>query len=101
MATLSTAIPSNRSGGLDYRTVWRWHFYAGLFCIPFVIWLATTGSIYLFKPQVEGWLDRPYENLAVTGSPAPPSRQVSAALPAVPGSVLNTYELPETPSSAV
>jgi uncharacterized iron-regulated membrane protein len=85
----------------DYRTVWRWHFYAGLFCIPFVIWLATTGSIYLFKPQVEAWLDRPYEGLAVTGSPATPSRQVSAALAAVPGSVLNAYELPQTPASAV
>jgi len=21
----------------DYRAVWRWHFYAGLFCIPFVV----------------------------------------------------------------
>ena len=38
-----------------YRTIWRWHFYAGLFCIPFVLWLALTGSIYLFKPQVEAW----------------------------------------------
>jgi hypothetical protein len=32
-----------------YRAVWRWHFYAGIFCIPLVIWLACTGSIYLFK----------------------------------------------------
>jgi len=84
----------------DYRTVWRWHFYAGLLCIPFVIWLATTGSIYLFKPQVEAWLDRPYENLTVSGSRATPSQQVAAALAAVPGSVLNTYELPQTPASA-
>jgi uncharacterized iron-regulated membrane protein len=46
-----------RQSWLNYRTVWRWHFYAGLFCIPFVIWLATTGSIYLFKPQIErGWI---------------------------------------------
>ena len=27
-----------------YRAVWRWHFYAGLFCVPFVIVLALTGS---------------------------------------------------------
>ena len=20
-----------------YNTIWRWHFYAGLFCIPFIL----------------------------------------------------------------
>jgi uncharacterized iron-regulated membrane protein len=36
-----------------YRTVWRWHFYAGLFVIPFMMILAITGAIYLFKPQLD------------------------------------------------
>ncbi len=87
--------------GLDYRTVWRWHFYAGLFCIPFVLWLAATGSIYLFKPQIETWLDRPYEHLAVDGARAAPQAIVAAALAAVPGLALNAYELPSSPDSAV
>ena len=30
---------TGQAGGF-YSSVWRWHFYAGLFCIPFVIWLA-------------------------------------------------------------
>ena len=85
----------------DHRTVWRWHFYAGLLCIPFVLWLAATGSIYLFKPQIDAWLDRPYENLATSGQRASPSAQVSAALAAVPGSVLSAYELPKDSRSAV
>src|SRR4028118_316177 len=41
--------PSNRF----YRTVWRWHFYAGLFVIPFMLILSVTGIIYLFKPQLD------------------------------------------------
>ena len=41
--------PSNRF----YRTVWRWHFYAGLFVIPFMLILSITGIIYLFKPQLD------------------------------------------------
>jgi uncharacterized iron-regulated membrane protein len=53
-----------------YRTLWRWHFYAGLFCVPFIIILALSGSLYLFKPQVEAWLDRPYDHLAFAGAPA-------------------------------
>jgi uncharacterized iron-regulated membrane protein len=77
------------------RTIWRWHFYAGLFCVPFVLWLAATGSIYLFKPQLEAWLERSYDNLQAPGDvAAPPERLVQAALAAVPGSVLSYYELP-------
>jgi uncharacterized iron-regulated membrane protein len=84
-----------------YRTIWRWHFYAGLFCIPFVIWLATTGSIYLFKPQIEALIDRPYDQLALTGQRATAEAQVAAALAAVPGSRFRHYELPQTPHSAI
>jgi uncharacterized iron-regulated membrane protein len=91
----------SRSAWPDHVTVWRWHFYAGLLCIPFVLWLAATGSIYLFKPQIDAWGDRPYENVELAGSAASPSAQVSAALAAVPGSVLNEYELPRSPHSAV
>lgn len=85
----------------DHATVWRWHFYAGLLCIPVVLWLAATGSIYLFKPQIDAWLDRPYESLNLRGSVQSPSAQVYAALAAVPGAVLSQYELPQQADSAV
>lgn len=85
----------------DYRAVWRWHFYAGLFCIPFVIVLSLSGAMYLFKPQVEAWNDAPYDNLTVTGSPATAEQQTRAALAALPGSTLSFYELPTSPNSAV
>ncbi|MCR8984715.1 PepSY domain-containing protein [Brevibacillus laterosporus] len=31
--------------------VWRWHFYAGVLFSPFLIILACSGALYLFKPQ--------------------------------------------------
>jgi uncharacterized iron-regulated membrane protein len=99
MAILSAAMPSNRWGGLDYRSVWRWHFYAGLFCIPFVLWLATTGTIFLFHPQIQHWLDRPYDRLLIDRR-ATASAQVQTALTAVPGSTLDSYQLPYTSTSA-
>jgi uncharacterized iron-regulated membrane protein len=55
-ATSTPASPSNRF----YRTIWRWHFYAGLLVIPFMLILATTGIIYLFKPQLDAAM---YHNL--------------------------------------
>ncbi|WP_243387834.1 PepSY-associated TM helix domain-containing protein [Bacillus kexueae] len=39
-----------------YQTMWRWHFYAGIIFAPFLIILAISGAIYLFKPQIEGVL---------------------------------------------
>lgn len=83
-----------------YNAVWRWHFYAGLLCMPFVLWLAATGTIYLWKPQIEAWLDRPHDQLEPAGPRATPEAQVSAALAAVPGSSLRKYQLPERPQEA-
>jgi uncharacterized iron-regulated membrane protein len=99
---MSTAsiIPSNSPKGLDYHTVWRWHFYAGLFCIPFILWLAITGTIFLFHPQIQNWLDRPYNHLAITAPAVSANAQVQSAIAAVPGSSLVFYQLPTSPQSA-
>jgi len=89
------------SPGRWYNRVWRWHFYAGLFCIPLVLWLATTGSVYLWKPQIEALIDRPYAHIAVPGARASAADIASAAVKAVPGSVLHRYQLPDTTEQAV
>lgn len=83
-----------------YRMLWRWHFYAGLFCIPFIILLSITGSLYLFKPQIEAALDRPYNNLVLTGPTAPVSQQVKVATAQIEGSSLKSYRLPDGPNDA-
>jgi hypothetical protein len=44
-----TSARSSRDASDLYRAVWRWHFYAGLIAIPFLISLAVTGGLYLFK----------------------------------------------------
>ena len=36
-----------------YHSVWRWHFYAGLFVVPFLIILSVTGLIMLYQPVLE------------------------------------------------
>jgi uncharacterized iron-regulated membrane protein len=95
----ATVSNRERSAAALYRTIWRWHFYAGLFCIPFVLWLAVTGSIYLFKPQIEALQDRPYDHLTVIDRQLP-SDQVRAAMTAVPGTTLRSVELPATETAA-
>jgi uncharacterized iron-regulated membrane protein len=88
---------TSRRPWLDRRTVWRWHFYAALFCIPFVIVLSLSGAIYLFKAEVESWLERPYDRLAAAGPPRTAAARVAAASAAVPGATFKSYELPGPP----
>lgn len=83
-----------RSRSQAYRTIWRWHFYAGLFVIPFILLLAITGAAYVFKPQVERWEERAFHNLPVSNR-VMPQRQVDAALAAFPGARFTSYRLPE------
>lgn len=85
----------NLTGWPDYRAIWRWHFYASLFCIPFVLLLAISGSIYLFKPQIDRFEERRFNDLKLTGNSRPISAQIVAAVDAVPGSVAISVELPE------
>ncbi|MES1928135.1 PepSY-associated TM helix family protein [Salinisphaera dokdonensis CL-ES53] len=80
--------------------MWRWHFYAGLFTVPFILWLSVTGGIYLFKPQIQALIDRPYNDLALERQPLPPSALITAAQSAVPGSVLHRYVLPAADNDA-
>ncbi|MDX3908260.1 MAG: PepSY domain-containing protein [Sphingobium sp.] len=48
-----------------HRIIWCWHFYAGLIVLPMLLWLATTGALYLYKPEIErayygAWTQRQY-----------------------------------------
>lgn len=82
-----------------YAMVWRWHFYAGLLVLPLVLVLSATGAVYLFKPQIERWEERAYQNLPQDNAVSP-SAQVAAALASVPGARLASYRLPERPGDA-
>lgn len=44
------------TGGALYRLVWKWHFLASLYVLPFMAMLALTGGVYLYKNQIENLL---------------------------------------------
>ncbi|MGL4489983.1 MAG: PepSY-associated TM helix domain-containing protein [Rhizobiaceae bacterium] len=51
-STTSSPQPVSASGAKLYRAVWRWHFYAGLYVIPFLIMLSVTGLMMLWFTTV-------------------------------------------------
>lgn len=93
-------MKKNTSASL-YRTLWRWHFYAGLFCLPFIVTLAISGTLYLFKPQVDAWVEAPYRDLTESGPRTTANEQIAAALASQPNSRFVNYRLPQSPQDAV
>lgn len=68
-----------------YGRLWRWHFFAALVVVPFVLWQSVTGTLYLWS---EWWTDRVHPELRfVEATPValPVSEQIQAALRAVGG----------------
>ncbi|WGD32055.1 PepSY domain-containing protein [Ancylobacter sp. WKF20] len=92
----TTAEANERSANL-YRAVWRWHFYAGLLVLPFMILLAVTGGLYLFRDELDGLWHRDLKQVAVQQTvPQAPSAWIASALAAHPGTVVKII----TPSTS-
>ncbi|MDX5977778.1 PepSY-associated TM helix domain-containing protein [Vreelandella alkaliphila] len=99
---MTTAPPSQEGKRKTfdlYRAVWRWHFYAGLLVLPFMISLAITGGLYLFKDELDALIHADVKRVAVQEAALPPSALVSAALTAHPGSAVKFTD-PATPKSS-
>ena len=78
-----------------YFTVWRWHFYAGIFVAPFLIVLAVTALGMLFMSNTAG---RDNERLTITipesTVQAPVAVQAKNAIGTLPDSTLIKYIAP-------
>lgn len=69
-----------------YRAVWRWHFYAGLFTLPFLFILAVTGGAYLFRDEIDGLVYADLKTVdARSSAPLAPDALIAAAEGAQPG----------------
>ncbi|UFU01301.1 PepSY domain-containing protein [Radiobacillus kanasensis] len=82
-----------------YQTVWRWHFYAGIIFAPFLIILAFSGSVYLFKPQIESILYQDQYYVQEEGSTTlSPSSQISKVKEAYPNGTVTSIKFYDEPS---
>ena len=96
----STNSPTERpAASALYRTLWRWHFYAGLFVLPFILILSLTGAVYLFKPQTDRWEERAFRGFGMENAVSA-DVQLAAAQAAYPGAVFERYRLPAAPGDA-
>lgn len=80
-----------------YATVWRWHFYAGLFTAPFLLILAITGALYLFNDELND-LIYPQLRFAPSGDAVLPAGDLVAAVrEAYPRDTVTRIDMPVNP----
>ncbi|MHA6492507.1 PepSY-associated TM helix domain-containing protein [Pseudomonas borbori] len=83
-----------------YNLAWRWHFYAGLFVIPFLIMLALTGIIYLFKPQLDQLMYADLLQVSPAHQQLSADQQLAAVTQAYPRASVEQYLPPPSPESS-
>lgn len=79
-----------------YRSVWRWHFFAGLYVVPFLIMLAVTGLVMIFDPIIERALHSDlYKVEQITADPIPYEARYQLVANQYPGSTIKRLYVSE------
>ncbi|WP_020591999.1 PepSY-associated TM helix domain-containing protein [Kiloniella laminariae] len=100
MTATNMPVASQAYSGL-YKAVWRWHFYAGLLVLPFMISLAVTGALYLFDDELDSILYRAQLQVEQGGREAISHTDlVAAAVLAVPEGKSFSYSPPASENSS-
>jgi uncharacterized iron-regulated membrane protein len=99
VGTLDSAPPKDRAIAQKfYFAAWRWHFYAGLYVVPFLIMLAVTGMMMLWfitvAPEYGDRINIPVgqQTLSITD-------QAKAALQTHPEGSIGKYIAPYGPAN--
>jgi len=80
-----------------YRLVWKWHFLASLFVLPFMAMLSITGGLYLFTDEIEEVIYSNRLNVTTKGAPLPLNEQAAAAAASLPDSRIRSVVPSTTP----
>lgn len=74
-----------------YKTIWRWHLYAGVLFAPLLVLLAVTGSVYLFKAEIEEMLYQDYYQVDPQEEKVAVFEQLEEVDRLYPGAVVTKY----------
>jgi uncharacterized iron-regulated membrane protein len=102
MAAIERA-PAADAGALPSRfhaVAWRWHFYAGLYVVPFLLMLALTGLVMVFFTGFQTRLGPAVTVSVMDRAPLPVSAQAQAVLELRSQATLSEYVAPATPERA-
>ncbi|MBK6736490.1 MAG: TonB-dependent receptor [Haliea sp.] len=97
MATSANTRSANNAQ--QYRATWRWHFFAGVIVVPFLLVLAITGLVMVYYTSVQTPLGERLVVDAQGQESTSPMQQMAAASAALPGATVTQYIPASTPGS--
>ncbi|PKO27245.1 MAG: PepSY domain-containing protein [Betaproteobacteria bacterium HGW-Betaproteobacteria-9] len=77
---------------------WRWHFYAGLYVVPFLMMLAVTGLVMVFFTGFQNRLGMNID-LAPQAQMATVGEQAKVVMERLPSAQIKNYVAPKTPAA--
>lgn len=81
-----------------YGRLWRWHFFAALIVIPFVLWQSVTGVLYLWHEDIAAVAYPEQMTVAPSSAAAPLETQLETVLRHQPAGRLQSLEIHEDPT---
>jgi len=94
-------LQSSQQTKARYFLAWRWHFYAGLFVVPFMIMLSLTGLVMLFDDEIEQLRYQDALSVAPLEQAAlPASQQIAAVKSAYPLAAVTQFISSKQPDIA-
>jgi uncharacterized iron-regulated membrane protein len=102
MTDVTTSAPSRDhvTGGAFYRLVWKWHFLASLFVLPFMIMLSITGGIYLYHKQIDEMIYADRLNVPVGATRLSYQEQINSLQTVAGITRLRAISIDDTPGRA-
>jgi uncharacterized iron-regulated membrane protein len=82
------------AGGRQWRTVWRIHFYSGMFALPFILLMATTGLIILYTQPIQDLTQGHLYKVHAGGETVSYEDQAAAVEKAYPGASVISLTTP-------
>lgn len=100
MPTLPEKAIAPASGQGLYARLWRWHFFAALIVIPFVLWQSVTGVAYLWREDLAAMLYPTLVKVAPAQRSSSLENQLASVLAHHPHNRLTAIEISEDPARA-
>jgi uncharacterized iron-regulated membrane protein len=88
----------SRSTSRLYARLWRWHFFAALIVIPFVLWQSVTGVLYLWHRELASLTHPELISVSVSDERVSYDRQLQSVLAHEPRERLQSIELSDDPA---
>lgn len=63
---VATATGDDGAAGRQWRSMWRVHFYSGMFALPFILLMAVTGLVILYTGPIEQWTEGDVRSVTAT-----------------------------------